>query len=446
MCGIIGISCSHNKHLANGLYEGAQALAHRGADGAGIVLSQGENWFISKTTGPASSLSPLKPERTEDTQSPASAGAAIGHVRYATHGGVLPSLVQPYVTDRRTALAFNGHLRTADQSDSQWLATELTNRIDALLGQDKRALKWLADIGQEMEGAAAGVCLTGGGVLIFRDKTGIRPLVIGVAKEKGACVIAASETIAIYAAAKAMGLKSDDMHIYEVAPGTCFFAKDGELVLLSECSNEIRNEAAVGLCAMEPIYMSDPNSQFASATINEWRRETGRLLAQKVQVQADIVVGVPSSGISAAVGLGEALKLPVVEGLTKRKRARSFLQSTASKRRRCADEKFIIHSKQLAGKRILLVDDSLVRGTTMKSLVDRVRNAGAVEIHAVIASPPVRGVCSKGIDLKSKQELFARVVSEEKRAKVIGADSLIYADEEMINRLENPMCMKCFRA
>lgn len=447
MCGVIGISSSARQYLADGIFEGVQSLTHRGADGAGMVLSQGGRWVVSKTMGPASNLLPFIQEQAEGAEGRPEAGAAVGHVRYATHGGVSPSLVQPITLEDQTALAFNGHLRTSGESDSQWFARELNGRMVSLLRKEKEALKWLSDVGHRMQGAASGFCLAGDCLLIFRDITGIRPLVVGIAESGSPCVIAASETVAIYSAAKAMGFQAEDFRTQVVPPGTCWFAKGGELVQLSAGDDGfLDREASVGLCAMEPIYMSDPQSQFASSTIYEWRRETGRLLAGIAKIQADVVVGVPSSGIAAAVGLGEALGLPVAQGLTRRRQSRSFLQSTAAKRKRCADEKFIVHSNQLVGRRVLLVDDSLVRGTTMKSLVDRVRQAGAVEVHVVIASPPVQGICTKGIDLKTKRELFAQTVAEENRAKAIGADSLTYADQSMINRLEKPMCMKCFRA
>ncbi|MDQ7820660.1 MAG: amidophosphoribosyltransferase [Armatimonadota bacterium] len=434
-CGVFGIV---GGRAAAAVYAGLLALQHRGQESAGIATGDGTRLWCDRGMGLVSAV--FDPGRLDHL--PGQAG--IGHVRYSTMGSVSPANAQPLVVPSPwgpLALAHNGHLinavhlrgeleragaRLAGTTDSELIA-HLVARAPAASVED--AVAWAM---ARLVGAFTVVMLAGGRVLAFRDAHAIRPLVLGTT---GAAWVVASETCALSAVGAAA--------VREVDPG--------ELVILD--GGEPRSRQALPAdrpahCVFEYIYFARPDSVLAGRTVHLVRRQMGRVLAREHPADADVVVPVPDSGTSAAMGYAEAAGLPLEVGLVKnRYSGRTFIRPDPRARAQAVRGALAALPEVLRGRRVVLVDDSIVRGTTSAALVHLLRNAGAREVHVRISSPPIRFPCYYGVDTTSRGQLVAAAHSVEQIRQVIGADSLGYLSQPgLVEALRLPprrLCMAC---
>ncbi|EID43088.1 amidophosphoribosyltransferase [Parageobacillus thermoglucosidasius] len=440
-CGIFGIW--GHEEAAQITYYGLHSLQHRGQEGAGIVVAHQGMLQGHKGLG-------LVTEVFSDGELQSLKGAAaIGHVRYSTTGGGGYENVQPLLFRSQTgsiALAHNGNLVNAmdlkmqleeqgsifqTTSDTEVFA-HLIRRSHAptLKEQIKEALTFV-------EGAFAFLLLTETELYVALDPHGFRPLSIG---RLGNAYVVASETCAFDVVGAA--------YEREVEPG--------ELIVIS--AEGMRSERfapaqARSICSMEYIYFARPDSNVDGINIHTARKNLGKRLALEAPVEADIVTGVPDSSISVAIGYAEATGIPYELGLIKNRYVgRTFIQPSQSLREQGVKMKLSPVRGVVAGKRVVMVDDSIVRGTTSKRIVAMLREAGATEVHVRISSPPITHPCFYGIDTSTREELIASKYTVEEIRQMIGADSLAFLSQEglleAIGRSPHlPLrgqCMACF--
>ncbi|ALC88500.1 amidophosphoribosyltransferase [Bacillus sp. FJAT-18017] len=440
-CGIFAVW--GHEDAARLTYYGLHSLQHRGQEGTGIILSDGEKLTGLKGEGLVSEIF------TEQAIAGLKGHAAIGHVRYATAGGGGYENVQPLLFHSHTgsmALAHNGNLVNAKliksileqqgsifqtSSDTEVLAHLIRRNSEWLLkDRAKNALK-------QIEGAFAYGILTETELMVALDPQGLRPL--SLAKLGDAYVIA-SETCAF----DAVGAD----FIRDILPGELLVInKDG---LHTEFFAESREEA---ICSMEYIYFSRPDSNINGINVHSARKSLGKRLALEAKIEGDVVTGVPDSSISAAIGYAEASGIPYEMGLIKNRYVgRTFIQPSQSLREQGVKMKLAPVRGVVEGKRVIMVDDSIVRGTTSKRIVSMLKEAGAREVHVVISSPPITHPCFYGIDTSAKEELIAHSNSPEEIRKIIGADSLTFLSiEGMLEAIGRKhegkncgQCLACF--
>lgn len=440
-CGVFGIYAP-GEDVAHITYYGLYALQHRGQESAGIAVSDGQEVKLYKNMGLVSEV--FSEERLERLRG----HLAIGHVRYSTTGSSIPANAQPLSFQylRGTvALAHNGNLTNAAELRRNLASTgsvfqsstdsEIIANLIARYGQntiEEAVLKCMIDI----KGAYSLVIMTEDKLLGVRDPYGIRPLCLG---KLGDNYVIASESCAL-----------------DVI-GAEFWrdVKPGEIVIIDGHGlQSIRALPGVrrALCIFEFVYFARPDSTIDGLTVNEVRREMGRRLAQEAEeggAQADIVVPVPDSGTAAAMGYAEQSGLPFKEGLMKNRYiGRTFIQPSQKMRDLGVRIKLNPIRQILKGQRIILVDDSIVRGTTSRQIVQMLRDAGVSEVHMVISSPPVLYPCYYGIDTTRNGELIAATHSVEEIAQLIGVDSLRYLSlEGMLGAMgQDPgsFCAACF--
>jgi amidophosphoribosyltransferase len=440
-CGIFGIWGHEN--AAQITYYGLHSLQHRGQEGAGIVVAHQGTLQGHKGLGLVTEVF------SNGVLQSLQGAAAIGHVRYSTAGGGGYENVQPLLFRSQTgsiALAHNGNLVNAmdlkiqleeqgsifqTTSDTEVFA-HLIRRSQAptLKEQIKEALTYV-------EGAFAFLLLTETELYIALDPYGFRPLSIG---RLGNAYVVASETCAFDVVGAA--------YEREVEPG--------ELIIIS--AEGIRSERFApkqtrSICSMEYIYFARPDSNVDGINIHTARKNLGKRLALEAPVEADIVTGVPDSSISVAIGYAEATGIPYELGLIKNRYVgRTFIQPSQSLREQGVKMKLSPVRGVVAGKRVVMVDDSIVRGTTSKRIVAMLREAGATEVHVRISSPPITHPCFYGIDTSTKEELIASKHTVEEIRKIIGADSLAFLSQEgLLEAIGRPhhlplrgQCMACF--
>jgi amidophosphoribosyltransferase len=440
-CGIFGIW--GHAEAAQITYYGLHSLQHRGQEGAGIVVADGESLKGHKGLG-------LVTEVFSNGELQKLNGmAAIGHVRYSTAGGGGYENVQPLLFRSQSgsiALAHNGNLVNATElkirleqqgsifqttSDTEVFAHLIRRSMaPTLKEQIKIALNYL-------EGAFAFLLLTETELYIALDPNGFRPLSIG---RLGNAYVVASETCAF----DVVGATYER----EVEPG--------ELIIINAegvHSERFAEKRPRSICSMEYIYFARPDSNVDGINIHTARKNLGKRLALEAPVEADIVTGVPDSSISAAIGYAEATGIPYELGLIKNRYVgRTFIQPSQSLREQGVKMKLSPVSGVVAGKRVVMVDDSIVRGTTSKRIVNMLREAGATEVHVRISSPPITHPCFYGIDMSTREELIAASHSVEEIRQLIGADSLAFLSlEGLIEAIGRPsespwrgQCMSCF--
>ena len=405
--------------LARLVYLGLFALQHRGQESAGIAVRQDEGLFVHKKTG-------LVVEAfDEQTLRILRGSAAIGHVRYATSGGSGTVNAQPLLMKTLggpMALAHNGNLVDAEVVraqlesegamfrtlvDSETLLYLIARR--RLLGDDLTPA--VRELMGRVHGAYSVVLLTTEAVAAFRDPLGIRPLCMG---RLGDVVLFASESCAIEACGGTF--------LRDLAPGEIVvLTKDGiscdrapvepPLALSAGPASGIPAALAPGagaLCSFEFVYFARPDSVIDGASVERSRHLAGRRLAVEHPCVADLVIGAPDSGLTAALGFAEASGIPYGSGLLKNRYVgRTFIQPSQHQRENSVNLKFSVLRSAVKGLRVVLVDDSIVRGTTMQRVIRKLRDAGATEVHMRIASPPVRHPCYYGIDTPDTDELIA---------------------------------------
>ncbi len=414
-CGVFGVFGAEDaNHLT---YLGLHTLQHRGQEGAGIVTSDGEEMHQHRDRGLLAQVFANPADLNDLTGT-----AAIGHVRYGTAGSNALANVQPFLFrfhDGDVALAHNGNLTNAttlrrqledegavfqSDSDSEILVHLIRKHIkDGFLPALKQSLN-------EVHGGFVFLLLQKDRLIAALDPNGIRPLVLGQLPT-GAYVVA-SESCAL----DIVGAKL----LRDVQPGELLVIdRDG----LHE--DRFTDKTQLAICSMEYVYFARPDSIIHGVTVHNARKQMGRRLAQEAPVDADIVIGVPNSSLSAATGYAEGAGLPYEMGLIKSQYvARSFIQPTQALRERAVALKLSAVRGVVAGKRVAVVDDSLVRGTTSQRIVRMLRDAGAKEVHMLIASPPFRFPCFYGIDISTRSELMAAHYSVDQMKAAIGADSL----------------------
>ncbi|MGM7703522.1 amidophosphoribosyltransferase [Pseudalkalibacillus sp. Hm43] len=420
-------------------YYGLHSLQHRGQEGAGIAVTDGEQVKFHKNSGLVTEVF------NKGELNTLTGKAAIGHVRYSTAGGTEYANVQPLVFQSQRgglALAHNGNLVNANmlkqQLEAQGSIFQTTSDTEVLAHLIKRSgLYNLRDQVKNalsmIKGAYAFVIMTENGIMAAQDPNGLRPLSLG---KIGDAYVVASETCAF----DVIGAE----YIRDVRPGELLIINDEGLETDSFTSSTNR-----AICSMEYIYFSRPDSHIDDINVHTARKNLGKRLAAEAFVEADVVTGVPDSSISAAIGYAEAAGIPYELGLIKNRYVgRTFIQPSQALREQGVKMKLSPVRGIVEGKRVVMVDDSIVRGTTSRRIVQMLRDAGATEVHVRISSPPIAHPCYYGIDISSKEELIASNYSVEEIREIIGADSLEYLSVdgmlEGIGRNQSePNCGQC---
>lgn len=421
MCGIVGIYDKGNINAANAAYYGLVAMQHRGQESAGIAINNDGIITCYKDMGFVNEvfddriLSLLKGDM------------AIGHVRYSTAGGSFAANAQPIVIKYKNgnlALAHNGSLVNADylrgQLEDQGMifsTTTDTEVIAALIAKNYKgdiieAIKSMMDI---IKGSYALTILTDNKLIGVRDGFGIRPLVLGKL-ENG--YVLASESCAL----DTVGAQ----FVRDVRSGEIVVIDKDEMKSIDHITNLPKK-----LCLFEHIYFARPDSIIDGVSMYKARENAGRILAKEQPAIADTVLSVPDSGTPAAIGYTNESGIPYSIGLIKNRYVgRTFIQPTQSMRELGVKLKLNPLKENINGKRVVIVDDSIVRGTTSKKIVQALRDAGATEVHVRVSSPPVIGPCHYGIDTPTVEELIGGTKTIESIRQYIGADSLGYLSLE----------------
>jgi amidophosphoribosyltransferase len=435
-CGIFGI-VSHPE-AARIAYLGLYALQHRGQESAGIASSDRKKLHLQKGMGYVADI--FKEPQLESLKG----DLALGHVRYSTAGESVSWNAQPILVDcwrGPIALAHNGNLTNAgalrhelERDGVIFHSTSDSEVILHLISRSRRRTLQEAFVEalRTVQGAYCVALLTPEYLLVTRDPHGFRPLSIG--RVDGSYVVA-SETCAF-------DLINAE-YVREVEPGEVIRIEENNLESQSPLSRE-----KPSFCVFEHIYFSRPDSLVFGRTVNASRREMGKFLAREHRVDADVVVPVPDSGVSSAIGFSQESRIPIEFGLIRNHYVgRTFIEPKQSIRNFGVKIKLNPVREILQGKRIVLVDDSIVRGTTSKKIVQIMRSAGAKEIHMRITSPPLVSPCFYGIDIPTKHELIAYTKSVEEICRFIGADSLGYLSlEATLKAVEDnrQYCSACF--
>ena len=438
-CGLFGIDAP-GEEVANLTYFGLYALQHRGQESAGIATGDGRSLRMHKDVGlVAQAFDQLALDRL-------TGHLALGHTRYSTTGSNRVENAQPMIVEHpelgSIAIAHNGNLTNAESlrrdleqqgirfktsSDTEVIAELLahTSGFD-ILAVMRRALP-------RLQGAYCLLLLTRDCLVGVRDPLGIRPLSLGRLGETGHIIT--SETCAL----DTVGAE----FVREVEPGEAVLLGHGIPV-----AEQLLPSVRKATCMFEFIYFARPDSRLQGQSLYEARRNMGRELAREAPADGDIVISLPDSGTPAAVGFAEASGIPFSEGLIKsRYITRTFIQPNERLRNVGIKLKFNPLREILQGKRVVLVDDSIVRGTTSRKIVEELRRAGTREIHMRVSSPPIQWPCFMGIDIASRSELIASGRSVEDVERLIGADSLKYLSKAgLLRAVKNAtgFCMACF--
>lgn len=440
-CGVFGIY-DHNS-AAQLTYLGLHSLQHRGQESAGMCASDGEKWYKHRGMGLVSEAF------GKGDLEKFSGHIAIGHTRYTTAGSSKIENAQPLFfryAQGSMAVAHNGNLVNAavlrkelEEKGSIFQTTSDTEVIAHLIARSKNKdlPNAVRDALQHIKGAYALLVMNEKQLVIALDPNGLRPLSLG---RMGDAVCVASETCAF----DIIGAE----YWREVQPG--------ELIIVDENgvqSSTFAEQTARSICTFEYIYFARPDSDIDGINVHMARKRLGKQLAVESPVEADVVTGVPDSGISAAIGFAEATGIPYELGLIKNRYVgRTFIQPTQEMRERGVHMKLSAVRKVVEGKRVVMIDDSLVRGTTSGRIVKMLREAGAKEVHVRVSSPPIMNPCFYGIDTSTREELIATTHSLEEIRQYIGADSLAYLSVEgMVEAVgrgdegpERGHCLACF--
>jgi amidophosphoribosyltransferase len=436
MCGVFGVYAP-DRDVARLTYFGLFALQHRGQESAGIAVSE-----QGRLTG-LRDLGLVTQVFNEQKLHGLPGQVAIGHTRYSTTGSSQWSNAQPLVQHGRArivALGHNGNLVNAtalrDELSSAGVtlrATSDSEVIAALIANDEAPLEQaVANTMARLDGAYSIVALSEGRLVAFRDPHGFRPLVLGRIHDDW---VVASETCAL-------DLVGADF-VREVEPGEAVLA-DGDGLRTVQA---VEPASPGALCIFEFFYLARPDSRLSGIEVHGARVRMGERLAQEAPAEADLVLPIPDSGTPAAIGFSRALGIPFSEGLIKNRYVhRTFIQPDQELRRQGIRLKFNPLA-EVAGKRLVVVDDSIVRGNTTREIVQMLFQAGAAEVHVRISSPPVVGQCFYGIDLADPAELVASAKSVEQVRDYIGATSLAHLSHdglvESTRRPESELCRAC---
>jgi amidophosphoribosyltransferase len=438
MCGVFGIYAP-GRDVSRLAYFGMYALQHRGQESAGIAVSDGRRVTALREMGLVSQV-------FDESKLKALVGdAAIGHTRYSTTGSATWQNSQPIVRHRRgrtVALGHNGNLTNTAELRDELVArgvhldsTSDTEVICALIAEHPGSLRdATVETMSRIRGAFAAVMLSPEAVIGFRDPDGIRPLVLG---DLDGHPVLASETPAL----DIIGAKA----VRELAPG--------ELAILD--ANGVTVEQAVpprrggeALCVFEHIYFARPDARMSGESLHAARERMGERLAAEAPVEADVVIPVPDSGTPAAIGYARAAGLPFGDGLIKNRYVgRTFIQPNQELREVGLRLKFNPLPHVLNGKRVVVVDDSIVRGTTTRKIVSLLREAGAREVHLRVSSPAIISPCFYGVDMATPDQLIAAGRDVDEVCALLGADSLAHLSleglQQAIERPASGFCRAC---
>ncbi|MEO1770823.1 amidophosphoribosyltransferase [Candidatus Enterococcus ferrettii] len=420
-CGVFGIW--GHPDASRVTYFGLHSLQHRGQEGAGIVANNNGKLIGYRGLGLLSEVF------EDDQQLEKLAGqAAIGHVRYATAGNGSVDNIQPFLFkfyDGDLALAHNGNLTNAkslrkelEKDGAIFHSNSDTEILMHLIrrSQKETFLDRLKESLNAVKGGFAYLIATEDSMVAALDANGFRPLSIG-RMVNGAYVVA-SETCAL----EVVGAE----FIQDVNPGEIIIINDEGLTV-----DHFTEDTQHAICSMEYIYFARPDSNIAGVNVHSARKKMGKTLAKESPVDADMVVGVPNSSLSAASGYAEASGIPYEMGLVKNQYvARTFIQPTQELREQGVRMKLSAVSGVVEGKKVIMVDDSIVRGTTSRRIVNLLKEAGAKEVHVRIASPPLRYPCFYGIDIQTRKELIAANHTVDEIRECIEADSLSFLSED----------------
>ncbi len=445
MCGILGVMATTPVNQL--LYDGLMVLQHRGQDAAGIATAEDNTFHLHKGPGLVRDVF-----RTRNMRAlPGNWG--IGHVRYPTAGSAYNfAEAQPFYVNSPfgIVLGHNGNLTNADllkdemfrmdrrhintNSDSEVLLNVLAHELQAAshgyeLDVDS-IFNAVAGVHRRCRGAYAVVALIAGyGLLAFRDPFGIRPLVYGKNEtEAGTEYLVSSESVAL----DTLGFEI----VRDIEPGEAVFIDLNHNLHSRQCAQQ----PTYAPCIFEYVYLARPDSVIDGVSVYEARLRMGELLAEKVRrtipvEEIDVVIPIPDSSRPAAMQLAQALAIPYREGFVKNRYVgRTFIMPGQAMRRKSVRQKLNTCGQEFKGKRVLLVDDSIVRGTTSREIVDMARAAGALKVYFASAAPPVRFPNVYGIDMPTRQELIATGRTDEGIASEIGADALVYQDIDALKQ------------
>lgn len=444
-CGLFGIYSNIKQELAHSVYYGLFALQHRGQENCGIVVNDDGVFTFHKDVGLVEEV--FNEERLNEL---GEGECALGHVRYGTTGRNTRLNSQPLVINHhkgRMALCHNGNL-----VNYQELRTELelqgsifhtstdTEVISYIITKERIASSSIEEAIDKamdrLEGAYSLLVMSPTKMIAVRDENGFRPLCYG-RSQTGAYVVA-SESCALDA--------TNCTYIRDIEPGEILvFEREGIRSIKSHC-----NKRPSRFCIFEYLYFARPDSVLGGVSVHEARKRAGACLARKHPIEADVVIGVPDSGISAAVGYAEESGIPYGIGFIKNKYiGRTFIAPGQKNREDKVRIKLNVLRDTVAGKRVILVDDSIVRGTTIAQIVGMLRKAGATEVHVRSSAPPFMNPCYYGTDISSRKRLIACEYALDQIAGVVGADSVLYLDREDLHKVmgtepDQGYCDACF--
>lgn len=441
-CGVFGILSNKKENLGELVYYGLYALQHRGQESCGIVVNDDGIFSSYKDLGLVSEVF------SRDSLSHLSEGTmAVGHVRYGTTGGTIRNNCQPIEVNHqkgKMALAHNGNLSNAlelrdklELSGAIFHTTSDTETIAYMITRERLTAPSIEEAVSRamvsLEGAYSLILMSSAKMIAVRDPYGFRPLCYG--KMPDGSYVIASESCALTAVGAEL--------IRDLLPG--------EILVFSEQGIESRREHCgtrkQKTCIFEYIYFARPDSVIDKVSVSAARIQAGKLLAQTKPARADIVIGVPDSGLDAALGFSQISGIPYGIGLVKNKYiGRTFISPGQKERLDLVRMKLSPIRPVIQGKRVVLIDDSIVRGTTSKQIVGLLKEAGAKEIHMRISAPPFLHPCYYGTDIDSEENLIASHHGEEEIASLIGADSLGYLPLDRLHELvgTHAYCDACF--
>jgi amidophosphoribosyltransferase len=439
-CGVFGVYCNQKADVARYAYHALYALQHRGQESCGIVVNDCGVFNYKKGLGLVSEVF-----HKEDFEKLGQGCIAIGHVRYSTTGQVTLHNAQPMVVRHikgPMSIAHNGNLvnamelrkqyemkggifhSTSDSEVISYAVTEQRLETDSIQEALNRAAKYI-------KGAYSLLIMSPKKLVAARDPFGMRPLCLGKLPNDAGYAVA-SETCALDSI--------DAEFVRDILPGEIITIDENGIESITDhCGEKGR------LCVFEYVYFARPDSVIEGMPVREARIRAGRFLAQEHPVDADVVIGVPDSGIDAAIGFARESGIPFEMGLIKNKYVgRTFIQPTQAMRESSVRIKLNPVVSAVKGKRVVIVEDSIVRGTTMGILINLIREAGAKEVHVRVSSPPFTNPCYFGTDIDSRDKLIANHLSIEKIAEQIHADTLGYLSIEHVNKIaEGSSCGYC---
>jgi amidophosphoribosyltransferase len=448
-CGVFGIYAP-GMDVARQAFFALYALQHRGQESAGIATSDGRSAYVHKGMGLVAQVF------DEDRLRPLKGHLAIGHNRYSTTGSSHLRNAQPYLIESvygPLGVGHNGNLTNAamlrkallergvglsSSSDSEVIVQMLAAPPGPAASLKPDWEDRIRAFMRQAEGAYSLVILTRDAIFAVRDPLGLRPLCLGevTAKDGRKGYVVASESCALGTIGATF--------VREIKPGE-MLRLDGEGVTSLVGAEPKRSPA---LCVFEYVYFARPDTLLEGQVIHRIRQKLGAALAKEAPVPADVVIGVPDSATPAAIGYAQASGIPFSEGLTKNRYiGRTFIQPDDQLRKAGVHLKFNPLTSNLEGKRVVMIDDSIVRGNTIGPIVRLLRDGGAREVHVRISSPPVRHPCFMGIDMGSHAELIAHTMSVEQIRDHVGADSLAYLSHEAMMKavmeVKRPGCGHC---